>query len=123
MPITVNPVGPVPNLANFNQGIRTDAQDAIAQLQYASLFVVGTAANVRSVRVDVQGMAGNSTQMNIQAQINRPQNPSTIAWVLVNLTVQTNDKANQTGVTRKVMGALNDSLDTGQGYLIAGSIP
>jgi hypothetical protein len=125
MPMTVASTGPINNRTVPNRTQRSRAQDVIASLQYADLWRnAGTLHDNRVVRVDMQGIInGPPRQSNIQVQLDGVQGNSTIAHANVSWSIMTDDPANQLGALRKVISALNQSLDTGNSYSVTGTNP
>ncbi|HEX7363400.1 MAG TPA: hypothetical protein VF283_23155 [Bryobacteraceae bacterium] len=130
MPIAVNQGAAIPNYPAQapSQAIKTAAQTVIAQLQYGDIWRgAGTLHNNGAVRLDMQGqiaaVGGAPAQQNIQVQLNGVRGRSTVAHANVSHSVVTDDPANQRGVARKVISALNQSLDSARSYTVTGSIP
>lgn len=125
MPINVAQGPAINNRFVPNQAQKTSAQAAIAQLEYAQIWRgAGTLVDNQVVRVDMQGtIAGPPIQHNIQVRIDGVRGNSTVADVNVSATLMTNDPANQRGVLRKVISALNQSLDTARTYTVTGTAP
>ena len=125
MPMTVTQGAAIPNHYQPNANQRTAAHNVIAQLQYADLWRgAGTLHNNGTLRVDMQGtIPGNPIQHNIQVQVNGVNGSSTIAHANVSASIMTKDPANQRGAANKVISALNQSLDTGHSYSVAGTNP
>lgn len=125
MPMTVTQGAVIPNHLQPNANQRNAAHEVIAQLQYADLWRgAGTLHKNAAVRVDMQGtIAGNPVQHNIQVQVNGVHGASTIAHANVSASIMTDDPANQRGAANKVISALNQSLDSGHSYSVAGSNP
>jgi len=100
MPITRAQGGAIPNLHAPSVGQRGSAQNVIAQLQYSDLWRgAGTLRDNGIMRVDMQGhIPGPPIQYNIQVQIDGMQGNSTVAHV-------------------------NQSLDSGHSYTVAGTSP
>lgn len=124
MPITVTVNGPIPGHIVPNQNQRDDAQDVIALLQYDDIW--RTARTLRSAgvaRLDMQGTipanGGAAARQNLQVQIGN----NTVAHADVSTSIQTGDAANQRGALRRVIGALNQSLNAQQSYVVAGTSP
>jgi hypothetical protein len=122
--VDVEPGSPIrnayapPPIAN---NLHESSQEVIVQLDYADLWRTGrlTLYTNALVRLDQQGdyvdvdPNGGGRIYNIQVQVNGVRGNSTIAAALVYDTIQTDDPENQKGIVRKVVGALNQSLDTG----------
>lgn len=125
MPITRTQGGPIPNFYNPNNGQRESSRNVIAQLEYADLWRgPGTLRDNKVMRVDMQGhIPGPPIQYNIQVQVDGIFGNSTVAHAIVSSTIQTDDPANQRGSLRAVIAALNESLDTGRTYTVAGTSP
>jgi hypothetical protein len=127
MPITVIQGAAINNrfATPLTQRQRSDAQAAIAQLQYADLFRgAGTLHTSGTMRVDMQGViAGNPQRSNIQVQINGINGASTVAHADFARNLATTNAQNQVGAANKVISALNQSLDTGRTYAVAGTNP
>ncbi|CCY63929.1 putative uncharacterized protein [Clostridium sp. CAG:967] len=128
MPLTITQGNQIPNFyASINQNMRNDAHNAIGQLQYADLFRgAGTLTNFDRVRVDMQGTfnRNGSTWSNIQVQVNGQNGNSTIAHVELNhQCANITNIENQRGVTNKVRSALEQSLDSGNTYVVTGTLP
>lgn len=126
MPITVVPGNAIPNLAvNLTQAQKTAAQNVIALLQYDDLFrAAGTLRNVPVMRVDMQGVIpGPPQRSNIQVQINGVNGHSTVAHADFSRTLATANQPNQAGALNRVISALNQSLDSGRSYIVAGTNP
>lgn len=126
MPITVVQGNAIPNLAvNVTQAQKTAAQNVIALLQYDDLFrAAGTLRNVPVMRVDMQGVIpGPPQRSNIQVQINGVNGHSTVAHADFSRVLATANPPNQTGALNRVISALNQSLDSGRSYIVAGTNP
>lgn len=125
MPITRTQGNQIPNLFAPNAGQRSSTQNVIALLQYGDLWRgAGTLRDNGVMRVDMQGqIPGPPIQSNIQVQVDGVRGNSTVAHVIVSSTIQTNDPANQRGSLNAVIAALNQSLDSGRSYTVAGTSP
>lgn len=125
MPISVIQGAAIQNLFASNPNQRTAAQTVIAQLQYADLWRgAGTLRNTLLMRVDMQGhIAGPPIRYNIQVQVNGVASNSTVAHADVSSLIASTTPENQQGALNKVISALNQSLDTGRSYVVAGNNP
>lgn len=124
MPITVVVNGAIPGHIVPNAGQRSDAQDVIAMLQYDDIWrSARTLHNSGVARLDMQGTIGPGAtgfpRQNLQVQIGG----SSVAHADVSYSIQSDDAANQRGALRKVIGALNQSLNGQQSYVVAGTAP
>lgn len=125
MSITRIAGGVIPHYYNPNKNQRELAQDVIVKLDYADLWrSPSTLKDNKIMRVDMQGhIVGPPKQYNIQVQVDGLKGSSTVAHANISSTIQTNDPANQKGVLKAVIGALNMSLDTGKSYTVEGTSP
>jgi len=125
MPINLTEGGAIPNYRAPGNAQRSSAQDVIAQLQYADIWRgAGTLHDDGVMRLDMQGqIAGPPKKQNLQVQIDGIAGNSTVAHANVSHSVMTDDPANQRGVARKVISALNQSLDSGNSYTVDGTAP
>lgn len=67
----------------------------------------------------IPATAVGAARQNLQVQIGN----RTIAHADVSTSIQSGDTANQRGALRRVIGALNQSLDGQQSYAVAGTNP
>jgi len=125
MPITLVVTGPINNHHAPNAAQRDATQDVIATLQYADLWRgPGTLRQNAIMRIDMQGnIPGPPLMKNLQVQVNGLNGASTVAHANVSTTIQSNDPGNQRGALKKVISALNQSLDTNQSYVVGGTNP
>jgi hypothetical protein len=120
MPMTkTNTNNPIRGRVVPNASQRADCQAVIAQLTFADLGRgAGTLHTVGSARLDMQGNTGGSA--NLQVQIGT----GTVAAGLVsNTLLETPDPLNQKGVAHAAISILNQSLDTGTVWQLAGKLP
>ncbi|MDE3205664.1 MAG: hypothetical protein KGQ66_15770 [Acidobacteriota bacterium] len=126
MPIEVAQGNGINNYFEPNRSQREDAQEVINKLEYEDIWRGSkTLREAGTMRLDMQGSysEGQFTIYNLQVQVNGISGSSTVAHALVSDEVCQDDPANQRGVVNKVIGALNQSLDTGSTYSVTGSIP
>ena len=99
---------------------RSDCQAVIAQLAFADLGRgAGTLHTSGDVRLDMQGRTA-AGDANLQVQIGN----GTAAAALIASSVQKiKDPANQKGVIKGAISALNQSLDSGTIWTLTGTIP
>jgi hypothetical protein len=127
--INVMQGGLFPNGANFNNGVRHDAVEAIQAVQLSDCWRTAqggggrTIAKVGSVRVDVQSVSAGIA--NVQAQINGVTGNSTIAHVQlassIGMAGGSEKAAQETYAIRQIRGALQNSLSTGRTYTLTGT--
>ncbi len=109
-----------------NNAQRSSAQNVIAQIDYAMIWLgAGTLVDNGVMRVDMQGTfnSGGQLYQNLQVQVDGVAGASTVAHANVCHTLMTADPQNQVGVANKVISALNQSLDTACSYTVTGTIP
>ena len=99
---------------------RSDCHEVIAQLDFADLGRgAGTLHEFGQVRLDLQGRTG-AGDVNLQVQIGR----ATVAAALIAHTVLgAGDEANRRGAASAAISVLNQSLDSGTIWHLAGSLP
>lgn len=115
---------------NPNNAQHAAAKRAIEQLTYADLW--GGARTIHTdpprapraqqiCRLDEQGNfnRGGFNWSNLQIQIGN----GTCAHAEVSAQTVNNDHQNRTGVRNRVVSALNQSLDTGNTYIVSGTSP
>ncbi len=125
MPITVVQGGAIANYHQPSNAQKNSSHDVIAKLQYADLWRgAGTLRDNGVMRVDMQGhIPGPPIQYNIRVQVDGMRGNSTVAHANVSSSIQSDDPANQQGALNKVISALNQSLDSGHSYTVAGTNP
>ncbi|MFU2319090.1 hypothetical protein [Rahnella sp. PCH160] len=125
MPITRIQGAAIPHIYLPNNAQKQSAYNVIAQLQYADLWRAPGQLRTNGVmRVDMQGhIPGAVTQYNIQVQVNGINGQSTVAHVIVSGSLQTGNAQNQQGALNAVIAGLNQSIDTGCTFTVAGSVP
>ena len=126
MPVTITQGNPIPGFpANLNANQRNAAHNLIAQLQFADLWRgPGTLHTSGNMRIDMQGVipaAGQTpAQQNIQVQTgNLTIAHANVSHSMGNIT----NPENQLGAVRRVISALEQSLDTGHSFTVTGTIP
>jgi hypothetical protein len=127
MPMQVTQGQPIAHHLQPNNNQRTAAQAVINLLQYTDLWrgpgKLRTSPD-ESMRVDMQGtIPGPPVRHNIQVQVNDMHGNSTVAHADVSTSLMTSDANNQRGVLRRVISALNQSLDDGHTYTVTGTSP
>lgn len=125
MPITRTQGAAIPHIFLPNNAQRESAYQVIAQLEYADLWRgAGQLRTNNVMRVDMQGhIPGAITQYNIQVQVNGINGHSTVAHAIVSGSLQTTNAQNQQGALNAVIAGLNQSIDTGCTFTVAGSVP
>lgn len=127
MPFIFTQGGAIPNYANPTGAQRRASPDAIGAIDYAGIW--GGAGTIGQdpqhiMRVDMQGtIPGPPIVKNLQVQINGIGGHTTVALALISSTLMTADPDNQRGVLKKVMAALNRSLDSGCTITLSGTAP
>ncbi len=104
---------------NLTNGQRAACQNVIAQLTFADLS--GRARTIHTnhpARLDLQGILANGS-LNLQVQVGA----NSVAGALVeSSSLLTQDSANQRGVARAVISALNQSLDSNTMWRVFGNV-
>lgn len=132
MAIVLTAVGAINNIypgspGSLNNNRKESVYSVIAELDYQDIFQngAGTLHDNGVMRVDMQGTFNRDgfRWHNLQVQVDGVNGNSTVAHANVSEQTMTGDPANQRGVVKKVVSALNQSFDAGQSYEVTGTAP
>jgi hypothetical protein len=129
MPIIGLPDGDIPHCPTINRAIKTDAREAIDNLDYNDLWHGSQVSNIAEsggVHIDHQGVyqRNHVTHHNIQIQTVISGHNYSIAHVDIPEGMIDGDvQAQQDYLIQRVRLSLNESLDDGRKYLMSGNFP